>query len=66
VPLPAAAVVKNAANQEIVWVKTSAERFAPRPVRTQPLDGARVAVVDGLEAGVRVVVQGAALLNQVR
>jgi cobalt-zinc-cadmium efflux system membrane fusion protein len=66
VPLPAAAVVKNSANQEIVWVKTSAERFAPRPVRTQPLDGTRVAVVDGLEGGVRVVVQGAALLNQVR
>jgi hypothetical protein len=35
-------------------------------VRTQPLDGTRVAVIDGLEAGVRVVVQGAALLNQVR
>ncbi|HRQ95779.1 MAG TPA: HlyD family efflux transporter periplasmic adaptor subunit [Candidatus Accumulibacter phosphatis] len=66
VPLPAAAVVKSSANQEIVWVKTSAERFAPRPVRTQPLDGTRVAVIDGLEAGVRVVVQGAALLNQVR
>lgn len=66
VPLPAAAVVKNAANQEIVWVKASAERFVPRPVRTQPLDGTRVAVVGGLEAGERVVVQGAALLNQVR
>jgi membrane fusion protein, heavy metal efflux system len=66
VPLPAAAVVKNAANQEIVWVKASAERFMPRPVRTQPLDGTRVAVVGGLAAGERVVVQGAALLNQVR
>lgn len=66
VPLPAAAVVKNAANQEIVWVKNAAERFSPRPVRTQPLDGARVAVVSGLQAGERVVVQGAALLNQVR
>ncbi len=66
VPLPAAAVVKNAANQEIVWVKASAERFVPRPVRTQPLDGTRVAIVGGLEAGERVVVQGAALLNQVR
>lgn len=66
VPLPTTAVVKNAANQDIVWVKVSAERFMPRPVRTQPLDGARVAVIGGLEAGERVVVQGAALLNQVR
>lgn len=66
VPLPAAAIVKNAANQEIVWVKTGAERFVPRPVRVQPLDGARVAVIGGLAAGERVVVQGTALLNQVR
>ncbi|MBI2308537.1 MAG: HlyD family efflux transporter periplasmic adaptor subunit [Rhodocyclales bacterium] len=66
VPLPATAVVKNAANQEIVWVKTAAERFSPRPVRTQPLDGSRVAVVAGLAAGERVVVQGAPLVNQVR
>lgn len=66
VPLPTAAVVKNAANQEIVWVKNAAERFSPRPVRTQPLDGSRVAVVGGLQAGERVVVQGAALVNQVR
>lgn len=66
VPVPAAAVVKNAANQEIVWLKTSAERFQPRPVRTQALDASRVAVVDGLAGGERVVVQGTALLNQVR
>lgn len=66
VALPSGAVVKNAANQDIVWVKTAAERFIPRPVRKQPLDGTRVAVVDGLAGGERVVVQGTALLNQVR
>lgn len=66
VPLPAAAIAKNAANQEIVWVKTGPERFSPRPVRTQALDGSRVAVVAGVDAGERVVVQGTALLNQVR
>lgn len=66
VPLPAAAVVKNGANQDIVWVKTASERFMPRPVRSQPLDGVRVVIVDGLAGGERVVVQGAALLNQVR
>jgi cobalt-zinc-cadmium efflux system membrane fusion protein len=66
VPLPAAAVVRNAANQEIVWVKLRAERFQPRPVRTQTLDGTRIAVIDGLAGGERVVVHGAALLNQIR
>ncbi|MDN3543105.1 HlyD family efflux transporter periplasmic adaptor subunit [Kinneretia asaccharophila] len=66
VALPAAALQKNPANQPIVWVKHSAERFEPRVVTVQPLDGARVAVTQGLAAGERVVVQGAVLLNQIR
>ena len=66
VPLPAAAIVKSPSNQEMVWVHTGAEVFVPRTVRLATLDGATVAVVDGLKAGERVVVQGAALVNQVR
>lgn len=66
VPLPAASVVKSASNQDMVWVHTGAEVFVARPVRVTTLDGATVAVVDGLKAGERVVVQGAALVNQVR
>jgi multidrug efflux pump subunit AcrA (membrane-fusion protein) len=66
VPVPAAAVVKNPSNQDTVWVHTGAETFVQRPVRTTPLDGASVSVVDGLKAGERVVTQGAALVNQVR
>ena len=66
IPVPAAALVKNPANQEIVWVHSSAERFVPRTVRQHPLDGATVTITDGLAAGDRVVVQGAALVNQVR
>ncbi|NMG29983.1 HlyD family efflux transporter periplasmic adaptor subunit [Aromatoleum evansii] len=66
IPVPGAALVKNPANQEIVWVHTSAERFVPRTVRYRPLDGATVTVTDGLAAGDRVVVQGAPLVNQVR
>ncbi len=65
-PVAAAALVKNAANQDIVWVHAEAEHFVPRTVRSVLLDGARVAVVDGLKPGERVVVQGASLLNQVR
>ena len=64
--VPAQALMKNAANQTIVWVKQSPERFVPRVVLTQALDGARVAVTQGLGDGDRVVVQGASLLNQVR
>ncbi len=64
--IPAAAVVKNPSNQDIVWVHTAAERFVPQTIRWVALDGARVAVLDGLKDGARVVVQGAALVNQVR
>lgn len=66
VPVPASALLRSAANTPVVWVKTQAERFEPRPVRAQPLDGARVLVVDGLAGGERVVIDGAPLLNQVR
>lgn len=66
VPVPAAAIVKSAANQDMVWVHTGAENFEARTVRFMALDGATVSVVDGLKAGERVVTQGAALVNQVR
>jgi len=64
--VPASAVVKNASNQDMVWVHTDAEVFVPRATRVVPLDGATVSVVDGLKAGDRVVTQGAPLVNQVR
>lgn len=66
VPVPAAALQRNPANQAIVWVKTGPERYEPRVVQAEPLDGARVAVTAGLRAGERVVTQGATLVNQVR
>lgn len=64
--VPAAALQKNPANQAIVWVKAAPERFEPRVVSLQPLDGSRVAVTAGLKAGERIVVRGALLLNQIR
>lgn len=66
VQVPLAALQKNASNQAIVWVKTAPEHYAPRVVRTQPLDGVHVAVTEGLHAGERVATQGASLLNQIR
>ncbi len=64
--VPVAALMRNPANQTIVWVKTAPERFEPRVVATAPLDGVRVAVTSGLQAGDRVATQGATLINQVR
>lgn len=66
VAVPVAALMKNATNQTIVWVKVAPERFEPRPVTTQPLDGVSVAVTSGLKTGDRVATQGATLINQVR
>ena len=64
--VPAAALLRNPANQTIVWVKESPERFAPRVVTAVPLDGTSVAVTSGLKPGDRVATQGATLINQVR
>jgi len=66
IPVPAAALMRNPANQTIVWVKTAPERFEPRTVTVAPLDGVSVAVTSGLAPGDRVATQGATLINQVR
>jgi len=64
--VPTSAVVKNTSNQDMVWVHTGAETFVPRTVRVVPLSGSMMSVTNGLEAGDRVVSQGAPLVNQVR
>ena len=64
--VPMAALMKNPANQSIVWVKTAPERFEPRTVTAEPLDGTHVAVTSGLKAGDRVAVRAATLINQIR
>jgi cobalt-zinc-cadmium efflux system membrane fusion protein len=64
--LPAQAVVRNPANEPIVWIKSGAERFIPQPVQFQPLDARTVVVTQGLGADNRVVVQGAPLIAQIR
>jgi hypothetical protein len=66
IAIPAAALTRNPSNQPVVWVHTGAETFAPRSVRTAPLDGSRVAVTAGLKDGDRVVIEGMQLINQVR
>lgn len=65
-PVAQKALTRNPANEVMVWVKVAPERFAPRTVRTLPFDGVRVIVAGGLQPGDRVVVDGAALINQIR
>jgi hypothetical protein len=64
--LPADAVVRGAANEPVVWIKSGSERYLPQPVLVQPLDSHSVLVTQGLAADNRVVVQGAALIAQIR
>jgi len=64
--MPAQAVVRNPANEPIVWIKSGTERFIPQPVRYQPLDAHTLVVTVGLGADNRVVVQGAPLIAQIR
>jgi len=64
--LPASAVVKSPANEPVVWIKTGAERFTPQPVQIQMLDVGTVLVTQGLTPDNRVLVQGAALVAQIR
>ena len=64
--LPAEAVVRNPANERVVWIKISPERFQAMPVQVQALDASRVLVTQGLSPDNRVVVQGAALIAQIR
>jgi RND family efflux transporter MFP subunit len=65
VAVPQSALSKNIGGDMLVWLHISAERFVPRKVRTQPLDASRVAILEGVRDGERVVTQGALLLNQV-
>jgi membrane fusion protein, heavy metal efflux system len=65
VPLPAASIVKNSANENIVWIHERAEVFRGVPVQVTPLDSTTV-VATGLKPGVRAVTAGATLINQIR
>lgn len=64
--VPRSAVVRTANGQDFVFEHVTAERFEPRPVRVETLDAERVLISAGVEAGRRVVIQGAELLDHVR
>lgn len=64
--VPRSSVVRGSNGQDFVYEHVSPERFVPRSVRTEPLDGDRVLIVSGIASGKRVVSQGADLLDHVR
>ena len=64
--LPAAALVRNPTNETVVWIKSGSMRFIAQPVKAKQLDAHTVVVTKGLSPENRVVVSGAALINQIR
>ncbi|WP_410499051.1 efflux RND transporter periplasmic adaptor subunit [Chitinibacter sp. S2-10] len=63
--LPAACVVRDSANQPVVWLLEQSQVLRAVPVGVMPLDGKNV-LITSLKAGSRVVTQGANLVNQIR
>ena len=66
IALPRGSLVRSANGQDFIYEHVTAERFMARAVRTEPLDAARVLVGAGIAPGVRIVTQGAELLDHVR
>lgn len=66
VVIPRGAVITNANGLQSVFVKTHAELFEQRVVRTSPVDADRIALLSNVKPGDRVVTAGAELLGQVR
>ena len=64
--VPRSGLVRGSDGQDYVFEHTTAERFEPRPVRAEPLDGEQVLISAGITPGKRIVIQGAELLDHVR
>lgn len=63
--LPASAVTRDNAGNQVVWAHTAAEIFAPLRVKPIPAHAGKV-IVTGLPDKARIVVRGAELLAQIR
>ena len=66
IALPRASLVRSQNGQDFIYEHVSAERFVARAVRAETLDGERVLILSGVEAGKRIVTQSAELLDHVR
>ncbi len=61
--LPATAVLIKEGSRQIVYVQRTDGTYEPRSVRTGSSYGSRVVILEGLQAGEKVVVKGALLLD---
>ncbi|MEH2537902.1 MULTISPECIES: efflux RND transporter periplasmic adaptor subunit [unclassified Bradyrhizobium] len=66
IAVPRNSLVRGSNGQDFVYEHVGPERFAPRSVRAEPLDGENVLIMSGVAAGKRIVSQGAELLEHVR
>jgi membrane fusion protein, heavy metal efflux system len=66
IALPAQAVVRDQNNLPVVWIKSGGERFIAQPIEFRTLDANTVVAIKGLAPENRIIVSGAALINQIR
>ena len=66
VKLPRSSVSRTTDGRHVIWERRTAETFVQHHVQTVGLDGASVLVTSNLSPRIRVVADGAAILNQVR
>ncbi|OYQ33591.1 hypothetical protein CHU95_14530 [Niveispirillum lacus] len=64
--VPRDALIRGSDGLPALLVHETAQRFVPRTVRVEPAGADAVRVLAGVDAGVRVVVRSANLLNQIR
>jgi hypothetical protein len=64
--VPRDALVRGSDGLPAVLTHETAQRFTPRTVRVEPAGADAVRLIAGVDAGARVVVRGASLLNQIR
>jgi membrane fusion protein, heavy metal efflux system len=64
--IPKAALAQAPNGQMVVFEHLEPEVFVPRQVVTQPFDAQTMIVTGGLDAGAKIVVRNAPLVNQVR
>jgi hypothetical protein len=64
--VPRAALAQAPNGQTVVFEHKEPEVFVPRPVRAEPFDSQSVLITGGIEAGTKIVVRNAPLVNQVR
>ena len=64
--IPKAALAQAPNGQMVVFEHVEPEVFVPRQVVTQPFDAQTMIVTGGLDAGAKIVVRNAPLVNQVR